>query len=515
MSDTAAPFPSPSAISGHRAIAIDWRLALLALLAGHVLVWTWVGVAGRSNLDGPGDMAEAYVWGQSFEWGYYKHPPLSAWIAGAWFSVVPEGHFGYALLAAVNGAVGLAGLGRLARRLLPADWALLCVAAAALTPGLTTLGMRFNANAVLVSTWPWAAACFVAMMQDGRRRDAVLCGLACALAMLGKYYSAVLLASLLVCGLMVPAWRSRFASIVPWLAVATMLLCLLPHASWLLVQHDGPIQYARAAASESPSAAALRALHFGLAQWLFPTLAFGLLALAVDRERRAAAVLAALTSLARPRREAVWLLAVLPIIATMIATLLTGARTASVWGLPIAGGVSLLALSRARGTGARIDLRRAARGLCAVWVLVVLLAPLLWLYSARLGARAASEPREELAGAVDALWRAEFGGALPWVTGTRALAASVAFYADSHPRYWSLWNAGETPWVETGRVFADGGVVICAVEDSACADMAAGWSQRRQQIEVAKHQRGFEFPASRYLLFVLPPRATSVLADGD
>jgi sulfite exporter TauE/SafE len=65
-----------------------------------------------------------------------------------------------------------------------------------------------------------------------------------------------------------------------------MVTCLVPHANWLLAQTEGPIQYAQAAAQESPAAATARALHFGLAQWLFPMLAFGLLAVAVEHRRR-------------------------------------------------------------------------------------------------------------------------------------------------------------------------------------------------------------------------------------
>jgi 4-amino-4-deoxy-L-arabinose transferase-like glycosyltransferase len=496
--------------------ALNWGVSLALLLALHVAVWTWAGVASRSNLDAPGDMVEAYVWGQSLEWGYFKHPPLSAWISGLWFTWMPEGHFGYALLTALNGAVGLAGAAVLARRLLPADWALLSVAAAAMTPGITSLAMRFNANAVLVSTWPWAMALFVKMMQDGRRRDALFCGVACALAMLGKYYSAVLLASMLVTALALPAWRRRFATPLPWIAIATLLLCLLPHLNWLLSQTEGPIQYAQSAAHESPSAATMRALHFGLSQWLFPALAFGLLAVSLQPGRRRPAMVAALTSLVRPRREAAWWLAVTPIAATMLATVATGARTASVWGLPIAAGVSVLALSRARGAGARIDLRRAACALGIAWLLVAALAPVLWLVAARLDAPSASEPREEMARQVDRLWRAEFNGPLPWVTGTRELAASVAFYADSHPRYWSAWNvAHETPWAEPERVFADGGVIVCADNDRACADIGAGWSQRRTEITAAKQVRGFSFAARRYTVYLLPPRASGQLPDGD
>ena len=189
--------------------ALSAERQLLLLLTIHVLLWTWIGWSSRSNLDAAGDMAEAYAWSQGWQWGYHKHPPLSAWVVGLWFSVVPESQLGYSALSALNAAVGLAGLALLAREFLPRHWVLLCVAAASLTPGITTLAMRFNAHAVLISTWPWAMALFVRLMQHNRRLDALLCGLVCALALLGKYYSAVLLCTLLACSAIVPAWRQR------------------------------------------------------------------------------------------------------------------------------------------------------------------------------------------------------------------------------------------------------------------------------------------------------------------
>jgi len=149
---------------GARTLSIPVQLALL--LAVHVLLWTWAGVASRSNFDTPGDMVEAYAWAQGWQLGYYKHPPLAAWVAGLWFTVIPESHWGYALLAALNGAVGLLGLALLAREFLPRPWVLLAVAAASLNPGLTTLAMRFNANAILISTWPWAMCLFVRLMRE-------------------------------------------------------------------------------------------------------------------------------------------------------------------------------------------------------------------------------------------------------------------------------------------------------------------------------------------------------------
>jgi len=510
------PYTLPAAVGSRapaRALSIPAQLALL--LAAHVLLWTWVGVASRSNFDTPGDMVEAYVWAQGWQWGYYKHPPLSAWVAGLWFSVVPESQWGYSLLAALNGAVGLLGLALLAREFLSRRWVLLVVAMASLNPGLTTLAMRFNANAILISSWPWAMCLFVRLMRHGRARDAIGCGLACALAMLGKYYSAVLLLTLLAAALWVPQWRRRLAKREAGFALAAFALVFAPHAVWLLTQAEGPLQYAEHAARVEPvGAGTIRALNFALAQCAFPAVAlvafrFALVGRGAWRGF-AHAVVAPLT----PRNEVVWLLAALPIVATMAATVVTGARTAAVWGLPIASGLALLAVVRAQGAGAALDLRRLWRVLAVVWLIVALAAPLWWMTRARVAHPSVTEPREELAQALDQTWRREWGTPLPWIAGTRALAASTAFYAASHPRYWSLWNAGvETPWVEDEDIVRQGALIVCDADDVACTERAGAWSAEVRTLTVAKEHAGWLFAPRSYRVYTIAPSQVRDFGD--
>ena len=49
------------------------------------------------------DAAEAYAWGQSFLGGYGRHPPMTGWIAGLWYSVFPAADWAsYALSRAMT-----------------------------------------------------------------------------------------------------------------------------------------------------------------------------------------------------------------------------------------------------------------------------------------------------------------------------------------------------------------------------------------------------------------------------
>src|ERR1700746_1651187 len=82
-----------------------WLVITFALL--HALIWTQTLVKLKAAQDVHMDVAEAFAWGQKFQWGYGKHPPLSGWIAGLWFRFFPVADWATYLLAMTVLGVGL------------------------------------------------------------------------------------------------------------------------------------------------------------------------------------------------------------------------------------------------------------------------------------------------------------------------------------------------------------------------------------------------------------------------
>ena len=122
------------------------------------LLWAWMSTVANGNLDSQFDMLENYAWSQSFRWGTHKHPPLFAWVVGAWFAVFPQTDWAYRLLSYANVWVALAGVAALGRRLglgTLAQWGALLLL---WSFPYTTLAGKFNANSQLLPLWPWTAA---------------------------------------------------------------------------------------------------------------------------------------------------------------------------------------------------------------------------------------------------------------------------------------------------------------------------------------------------------------------
>ena len=486
-------------------------LSMIVLVVFHVLVWWCVYGLARSNLDAQGDMVETFAWGQSWQWGYWKHPPLSSWVSGAWFTAMPQTDVSYALLASVNAAVGLLGVHAMAREFVDRRWMVACTAAAALTPGLTILAMRFNANALLLSTWPWAIACFARAMRTGQLRHAMAAGVTCALAMLAKYFSAVLLASLLMAALLHAPWRARLLSRCGVLMVLSGTLILLPHAWWLATHGAPPLRYA-AAATGAQGSPLLRALIFVLIMLVFPLFSIALLWFAAPRRAAGDATrLQRLRSIVgrvfQPSTDPLWIIAWGPLVLTVCATVFASTRTASLWGLAMSFALIVLATRGACAVTSHPELRKVWTGLVTVWLLALVTAPLVWDQGARRGERGQTEPRAELAAELEAQWLQRYNTPLKWVSGTAPLAMSASFYSRYGMQYWnSRIRALDTPWVDEARVTREGHAMLCDPRlDPDCQLEAQRRCGTVRTITAAKHTRGYTFEPQDFVVAFCAP----------
>ena len=58
---------------------------LICFLFAHLIVWTLI--PSISNINLPLDTIEALAWGSNLDWGYSKHPPLSAFTVEVFYQI--------------------------------------------------------------------------------------------------------------------------------------------------------------------------------------------------------------------------------------------------------------------------------------------------------------------------------------------------------------------------------------------------------------------------------------------
>ena len=70
---------------------------LFIFLGAHLIIWTLVPTISNVNL--PLDTIEALAWASNLDWGYYKHPPFSAYVAQVVYYFFGNNDWAYYLLS--------------------------------------------------------------------------------------------------------------------------------------------------------------------------------------------------------------------------------------------------------------------------------------------------------------------------------------------------------------------------------------------------------------------------------
>lgn len=486
-----------------------WSLCLRTpagfILAG-VIIWWLMQLIARPGLDSYGDMAEVYAWSQHWLAGSDKHPQFLPWIVRIWFSVAPNSVASFYLLAALNLAVGLAGIAALGRAAgLNRQEVMAALALQMLAFPYLTLSAKLNMNAVLLALWPWVAYAFLRVTQTyGRQQKlwSVGLGLIAAAAVMAKYYSLVLLTGLLVASLM-PRLRPLWRGAAPYIFIAVFLIALLPHIFWLK-EHSESLGYAASQGDGGINPAYLA--KFFLSPLLYWPIPF-IMALGWLYQGNVVKRVSALLRM-QPGDEVLWLSAVSPLIVTLLLGLTGKVELSMPWAIPIGFAFTLLMLrNRTRSESGILRLPRVYPYIWAGFLLLGI------VYTVINGTKGKTWHYMPEAGSTEAIldgWQqlnSDSNLRLSWVASGND-AGRFAFFApadnrpealpdlpDNLPNYYPPRSGWET----------EAGVVICAVREGApaesdldCQKEVIDWAQthglQSKSFSGQVHRSGWRFP---------------------
>ena len=203
-------------------------LSIILLL--QLVLWTIIPDLLYTVL--PLDSLEVEAWGSGFSLGNAKHPPLTGWIAG--LAAAATGHADWTsfLLSQLCVTGGMVCIYFLAREFFGREESAL----AALTPQFifyyNVTSPEFNVNLPMLLLWPAAALFFARAYRHDRILDWILLGIASGLCLLTKYISVLLFAAFAVFLLAARERRRLFLTAGPWIAAASAIVVILPHAMW-------------------------------------------------------------------------------------------------------------------------------------------------------------------------------------------------------------------------------------------------------------------------------------------
>src|SRR6195952_318849 len=206
---------------------------VIGFAAIHAALWTLILANLKAAQDVHMDVAEAFAWGQKFQFGYGKHPPLAGWIAGVWFKLFPVADWStYALAMAALGS-GLVISWLIALRVVDRRRAFFVVVMLALYPIFNFKGFKYNPDLLQLVTLPLVVLAYLDAFEKRTVRSGVWLGLAGALALMTKYWALTTIGAVGIAALVHPDRLAFLRSPAPWIAIATLLVAMTPHLIWL------------------------------------------------------------------------------------------------------------------------------------------------------------------------------------------------------------------------------------------------------------------------------------------
>jgi hypothetical protein len=486
------------------------RAAGLLLLA-FVLVFTIFALVANSSSDVHHDFGELLGWGREPALGY-NHPPLSAWIATAWFSILLTADWAAYLLSTVNAAVALWICWRLYGEWLEPEKRITAFALLTLIPFTTFNALIFNANTLLLPLWSAATLVFLRSVRERDIRSAALAGLACGAALLTKYWTVYLVAGLFVAALVHPQRQRYFRSLAPWVSGAVALIVIAPHLIWIARGGGSTLEFATSI-SAAEGATPGRSLSYLRDCVLYASAA--LIAYACLRPSRTALTHAALGGTPELRALAAlfWVPLLLPaLVNVVLPSRLTAAWTAPNWTL-----LPILLLAPAAINVSRTYLTRLLAVAIILPIVGLALAPAIafaWHVS---GPKDGKAHYHELAQVIEARWRAQTNARLTMIGGDQQMASGVAFYLQDKAAtpLDQVIRKGTPPeklriGAVTGeRTKREGIAYVCPAADARCVgviEQTAGGSAARDEVELTRRYLGVDGKPERYTIIIVPPR---------
>src|SRR5665213_3183411 len=219
-----------------------WLVTGFAL--AHAVLWTLILINLKAAQDVHMDVAEAYAWGQKFQLGYGKHPPLSGWIAGLWFMLFPVANWSTYALAMATLGTGLVICWLIALRVVDRRRAFFMVVMLALYPIFNFKGYKYNPDLLQLVTLPMVVLAYLDAFEKRSVRSGLWLGLSGAAALMTKYWVLTMIGAIGLAALIHPDRMKFLRSPAPWVAIATLVVLMLPHLWWLREVDYAPLTYA-------------------------------------------------------------------------------------------------------------------------------------------------------------------------------------------------------------------------------------------------------------------------------
>ena len=441
-------------ISNRDADRLFWMI-----LISHCAIWILLPILTQPNV--PLDSLEMIIWGQEWQLGYYKHPPLPAWMAEFASRLGGNTVWPTYLLSQLSTAACFFAVYRIGREALGNGIALLAVLLLEACYYYNFTTPEFNNNVTSRGFCALAVLFLHQGLVKAKTRYWVLSGVAIGLGMLSKYDTAIFALAMVLFAVVHPRGRAAWRTAGPYALLASALACFLPHLIWL-VKNDFPTVHYFLRRSSHESAWWTRfvnPLKFSVSQLgaIGPVL---LLAIPLTGWRWR--MVRKNESKENFHRDFLLWFGLCPFFLVLLAGFATGAQIRSMWGTALwtFTGLALLSTVQLRLT---VENSRRMASLCltAGFLFASLLVTRNLVFPHfRQKASRIHFPGQQLAEHVRGSYRDEFGSDPEIIAGPWWEAANVAMYGGDRAKVYFNLDDSISKWMNDETFRDRGGVIV-------------------------------------------------------
>ena len=215
--------------------------AFYFFLFTHLLLWTVIPSLSNPNL--PLDTIEALAWGSNLDWGFSKHPPLSAFAVEFFFQIFGNNDWAYYLLSQIFVLTSFFFVWKFSNEILEDKiYSLLSIFLLAGIYFYNFTTPEFNVNVSQLPFWALSVYFFWKSLNLNKNIDWILFGVFSALGFLSKYLFVYILISLFI--FFVFNFKKYQKSLKGYIiSILISLILLAPHFIWLFENNFTTIFY--------------------------------------------------------------------------------------------------------------------------------------------------------------------------------------------------------------------------------------------------------------------------------
>ena len=393
-------------------------------LFSHLLVWTLIPSLSNTNL--PLDTIEALAWGSNLDWGFSKHPPLSAFAVEFFFRIFGNNDWAYYLLSQIFVLISFFFVWKLSNEILEDKlYSLLSVLLLAGIYFYNFTTPEFNVNVSQLPFWALSVYFFWKSLNSNKIIDWMLFGIFSALGFLSKYLFIYILLALFI--FFIFNYKNYKKSLKGYfLSILISLILLIPHFIWLFENNFITIFYGlnRSGFSEFSMINFFKNPIELLIKQIIILIPFFLIFLSILKKLK--------FKINTKDKKTFFLFSItlIPILLILLTSLLLGVKIRTMWMTPFYLFFGILVLSIFKNS---IDLKKIKKFIYT-FLFFFILSPIIYLVvSLKDETKRTDYPGKEIARLVQNKWDDNFFNEIKIVVGDEWYAGNLSYHLYSRP----------------------------------------------------------------------------------